>query len=105
MISRRLVFRVVGATAAVVLLLYGSALAWLVTQETRIVFEAGRPLGEARPTFDYEQLAVPRKDGARQFAWAIPNPDARAWVLFLHGNSATIASRVNIARYRELRAL
>jgi uncharacterized protein len=33
------------------------------------------------------------------------DPDARSWVLFLHGNSATIASRANIARYRELRAL
>src|SRR5918995_755723 len=33
------------------------------------------------------------------------NPGAQTWVLFLHGNSATIASRVNIARYRELRAL
>jgi pimeloyl-ACP methyl ester carboxylesterase len=33
------------------------------------------------------------------------NPDARTWLLFLHGNAATIASRVNIARYRELRAL
>jgi hypothetical protein len=33
------------------------------------------------------------------------NPDARTWLLFLHGNSATIASRVNIARYRQLRAL
>src|SRR5688500_13736572 len=32
-------------------------------------------------------------------------PDARTWLLFLHGNSATIASRANIARYRELRAL
>ena len=33
------------------------------------------------------------------------NPDARTWLLFLHGNAATIASRVNIARYRQLRAL
>jgi uncharacterized protein len=33
------------------------------------------------------------------------HPQARAWVLYLHGNSATVASRVNIARYRELRAL
>jgi hypothetical protein len=31
--------------------------------------------------------------------------DASTWVLFLHGNSATVASRVNIAHYRELRAL
>jgi fermentation-respiration switch protein FrsA (DUF1100 family) len=88
-----------------ILVVYGGAILWLVTQETRLVFQAGRPLGEARPSFPYEQVAVPREDGTRQFGWIMRNPDARAWVLFLHGNSATIASRVNIARYRELRRL
>jgi uncharacterized protein len=78
---------------------------WLVTQETRLVFQAGRPLGEGRPSFAYEQVDLPRPDGQRQFAWAMERPDARTWVLFLHGNSATVASRVNIARYRELHAL
>jgi uncharacterized protein len=85
--------------------LYGGAIVWLMTQETRLVFEAGRPLGESRPSFAYEQVDIPRSDGGRQFAWIMNNPGARSWVLFLHGNAATVASRVNIARYRELRAL
>jgi uncharacterized protein len=85
--------------------LYVAAMAWLVTQETRLVFQAGRPLGEGRPSFAYEQVDLPRADGGRQFAWLMQQPDARTWVVFLHGNAATIASRVNIARYRELRAL
>ena len=33
------------------------------------------------------------------------NPDARTWVLFLHGNAATIASRPNLARYGDFRTL
>lgn len=84
---------------------YGGAVLWLVTQETRLVFQAGRPLGEARPAFPFEQVDVPRADGARQIGWVMRHPDAQAWVLYLHGNSATIASRVNIARYRGLRSL
>jgi fermentation-respiration switch protein FrsA (DUF1100 family) len=85
--------------------LYAVAVVYLMTQETRLVFRAGRPLGESRPTFPYTQVTIPRTDGASQFAWKMDHPDARAWLLFLHGNSATIASRVNIARYRQLRAL
>ncbi len=84
---------------------YSGGILWLITQETRIVFQAGRPLGELRPSFPFEQVDLPRSDGARQFAWVMKHPDARTWVLFLHGNSATIASRANIARYRELRGL
>lgn len=87
------------------MLCYLSAMAWLVTQETRIVFQAGRPLGEARPSFPYAQVELPRPDNQRQLAWTMTQPGRRTWVLFLHGNSATIASSVNIARYRELRAL
>ena len=97
--------RLVAALIALVALAYAGALVYLVTQETAIVFEAGRPLGEARPTFPYEQVPLPRQDGGQQFAWVMRTPEARTWLLFLHGNSATIASRVNIARYRELRAL
>jgi pimeloyl-ACP methyl ester carboxylesterase len=97
--------RLLLAVVLTVASLYAAAIAYLMTQETRLVFQAGRPLGESRPAFPYTQVAIPRTDGAAQFGWAMENPGARTWLLFLHGNSATIASRVNIARYRELRAL
>src|SRR4029453_9821374 len=61
--------------------------------------------GEGRPSFPFTRVDIPRADGARQFGWVMENPDARTWLLFLHGNAATIASRVNISRYRELRNL
>jgi fermentation-respiration switch protein FrsA (DUF1100 family) len=97
--------RVAAALLLILVSGYGAALLFLVTQETRLVFQAGRPLSENRPSFPYEQIDVPRPDGQRQFAWVMAQPQAQTWVLFLHGNSATIASRVNIARYNGLRGL
>ena len=101
---RGIPLRALLALLAALGVVYAAAIVWLITQETRLVFQAGRPLGEARPTFPYEQVTIGRA-AAPQLAWIMEQPQARTWVLFLHGNSATIASRVNIARYRELRAL
>ena len=98
---------VIVALLLIAAMCYGAAVLYLVTQETRLVFQAGRTLGEARPSFPYEQIDIPRSDGARQFAWimrAAPS-DGAPWVLFLHGNAATVAARVNIAHYAELRKL
>lgn len=97
--------RVVLALAATIGACYIAAILWLMSQETRLVFQAARPLAESQPGFRFAQVDIPRADGARQFGWVMENPDARTWLLFLHGNAATIASRVNIARYRELRGL
>ena len=97
--------RVAVLILATVGLLYALAVVLLITQETRLVFQAGRPLGESRPEFPYREVRIDRGAAAEQFAWVMEAPGAATWVLFLHGNSATIASRVNIARYRELRAL
>src|SRR5688500_13700170 len=78
---------------------YAAAVLYLITQETRLVPQAGSTLSDGRPDFPYEQIDVPRTDGARQFAWIMPgpDPDSGVWALFLHGNAATIAARVHIA--------
>lgn len=79
-----------------------------MSQETRLVFAAGRPLAETRPSAPFEQVEIPRADGRRQFGWVLRHAEHSAsapWVLFLHGNRATVASRVNIVRYEQLRAL
>src|SRR5688500_8211536 len=104
--SRRITAtRIVLSMLLAILVIYAGAVAYLVTQETRLVFQAGRPLAETRPTAPYEQGDLPRADGARQIAWIMRDPNAQTWVLSLHGNSATIASRVNISRYQALRGL
>jgi len=86
---------------------YGAAVVYLVSQETRLVFQAGQTLPSSRPS-SYEPIDVPRADGVRQFAWVMPatsTSDEGPWVLFLHGNASTIAAKINIAHYTELRKL
>lgn len=92
---------------AVVAIGYAAGVVWLVTQETRIVFRANETLAAGRPPFRYDQIDLPRADGARQFAWIMRrgSSDDRIWALFLHGNAATIASSVNITHYAQLRTL
>ncbi len=100
--------RILLVLLALVVLGYAAVTVWLMSQETRLVFQAGAVLGPARPQFAYEQIALPRADGARQFAWRMPAADGqtdRPWVLFLHGNAANLASNVNIAHYTLLRSL
>jgi fermentation-respiration switch protein FrsA (DUF1100 family) len=99
---RHLVVR--GAILSIVV--YLAAVAFIASQETRLVFAAGRPLGDARPAPPFEQVELADGD-ARQFAWVMRHaqaPDA-PWILYLHGNAATVGSRVNILRYESLRAL
>jgi fermentation-respiration switch protein FrsA (DUF1100 family) len=98
-------FRVLLVLLIIVVIGYGGAVLWLMTQETRLVFEAGATLAPTRPAFPYEQVNIPHNDGTQQFAWIMQQRGSDTWVLFLHGNAATIASRVNISRYTGLRNL
>ena len=92
--------RILLTIAVVAACVYGAALLFLISQETRIVFEYGRPLGALRPAAPFEQVELGRGD-VRQFAWVMRHRDPDApWVLYLHGNSANVASRVNIVRMR-----
>lgn len=90
------------ALAAVLLLAfvaYGGAMIWLVANETRLVFEAQTTLGDRRPAAPLEIA------GHSWLMRTADRPDTRPWVLFLHGNASTIASRMNILHYERLRAL
>jgi fermentation-respiration switch protein FrsA (DUF1100 family) len=96
--------RVLLALLALVVVGYAAVVLWLITQEGRLVFQAGRTLAAGRPAFPYEQIDLPRADGARQFAWVMRgDSDDGPWALYLHGNAATIASNINISHYRQLR--
>jgi hypothetical protein len=94
--------------ALVLAVVYALAVAWLMSQETRLVFQAGSALDTERPAFPYQQVDVRRADGAARYAWLMKQETgaaARPWFLFLHGNASTIAGRLNISHYRRLRAL
>jgi fermentation-respiration switch protein FrsA (DUF1100 family) len=90
------------------ILAYGGAVAWLVSQETRIVFEAEQTLGERRPAAPFEEVWVDRGKEPRQLLWVLRSagePATRPWVLYLHGNDSNVASRLNILHAEKLRAL
>jgi hypothetical protein len=106
--AMRLVRRLLIAVAVLCILGYGGALAWLVANESKIVFQGGRPLGDARPAAPFELIELPRADLARQLAFKMPHGSDwgnRPWVVYLHGNAATIGSRQNVARAEHLRAM
>jgi uncharacterized protein len=84
---------------------YGAAVAHLMSQETELIFRTAAARADRRPSMPYRQVEIPRADGARQFGWEIPAPGADIWVLFLHGNASTIASRMNVAHAERLHAL
>ena len=86
---------------------YAVGIVWLMSQESRLVFRAVATLGGTRPPFPYEQVELPRQDGARQFAWTMRRAasDDGPWVVYFHGSPSTIASPVNISHYKLLRDL
>jgi fermentation-respiration switch protein FrsA (DUF1100 family) len=105
---RRLLRRLLLGIGLACIVLYSAAVGWLMWHESAIVFAAPRELGARRPNGPFEQIELARDDGTRQFAWVMRSsaePDTRPWILFLHGNSSTIAHRMNIVHYDQLRAL
>ena len=102
--------RVLMGVLLLAVLLYGGAMVWLVTNETRLVFQAGAPLGDRRPAQPYEQLdQVAEADHQpNALAWLMPaatTPERQPWVIFLHGNASNIAGRLNILHCERLRSL
>ncbi len=53
---------------------------------------------EATPnliSLDYEEITLTTSDGVELNAWWIPSPNARATLLFLHGNAGNISHRLD----------
>jgi len=47
---------------------------------------------------DYEDVALVADDGVRLHAWFVPAPDARATLLFFHGNGGNLSYRMDSLR-------
>jgi hypothetical protein len=93
------------------LVAYGGAIVWLIANETRLVFQAADATGRFRPAPPIEEISVPGATGPRQLIWLMRAPTSaqapvdQPWVIFLHGNASTVASRMNVVHYEHLRAL
>lgn len=112
MTGRRItVGRVLAGAIALVALAYCGAMIWLVTQETRLLFQATPAMGDRRPAPPFEEHDEAAAEGTSQPSariWLMRAPSGAAdepWVIFLHGNASDIASRLNILHYERLRAL
>jgi fermentation-respiration switch protein FrsA (DUF1100 family) len=106
--------RAVAAVLILAILGYGAALVHLMIQETELIFRTAGARADSKPLAPYTTVDLPRADGARQFAWRLPAADGSGggssgegpfWVLYLHGNASTIASRMNVKHYLRLREL
>src|SRR5690349_19223666 len=87
---------------------YAGAVGYLASQETRLVFAHGRPLGPERPAAPFEQVTLASGPDAQTFGFSMPGSAAEKlplWILYLHGNKATVASRTNLLRCEGLRRL
>lgn len=84
---------------------YGAAVARLMIQETELIFRTAAARADTTPPVPHTRVDLPRADGAKQFAWRFAADDAAPWVLYLHGNASTIASRMNVRHCVRLREL
>ncbi|HEY2431255.1 MAG TPA: alpha/beta fold hydrolase [Vicinamibacterales bacterium] len=102
--------RAIAGVLTLVVVAYAATIGWLIANETRLVFRADAPFDARRPAQPYEQLEEPpAATGGRPTgrAWLMPavSPGAAVWVVYLHGNDSTLASRMNVLHYERLRAL
>lgn len=100
---RRALFLVV----VLAVLAYAGGVIWLVTQETRIVFDP-RPQGDLRPAAPFDEVFIEPTQAPRQRLWVmrtLGDSADRPWVIYLHGNASNVATRMNILHCERLRAL
>jgi uncharacterized protein len=103
--------RILAGLLGLGLIAYLGAVGWLMANETRLIFAAVEALGDRRPAMPYEEVVEPASSTvpAQARAWLMPAataaPESAPWVVFLHGNDANIASRLNILHCDRLRAL
>lgn len=105
---RFLRWSLLGASGAA-LLAYLTVVAYLMVNEVSLVFVPRRTLAAVPPAVEAQLERLPRAlaGGTPGQLWVLrqaARPDA-PWVLFLHGNGATVATPENVERYEHLRAL
>lgn len=111
--KRSLVRRVVLGLLVLAILAYGGAIVHLMLQETELIFRTAASRADTFPSFPYTKVDLPRTDGVSQFGWRITAdgsapaaaPLSDLWVLYLHGNASTVASRMSVKHFTRLRDL
>lgn len=97
---------VLSSIAGVVAVAYVAFVGLLYVMQDRLVYFPTREL-IATPRdrgMDYEELSLLTDDGVKLHAWFIPAPEARAVLLYFHGNAGNISHRLDrIALFQRLK--
>lgn len=105
MAQRFLRWSLIGVLAATVLA-YGTAVAWMMFNEVALVFvpkQTAHPIAaDAARRIEHISRALP--GGGEGLLWVLRQPDRAdaPWVIFLHGNAATVSAPTNVERYLQL---
>src|SRR5690242_15546847 len=68
-------------------------------EESLLYFPAKYPVGDWNPVgLKLEDAWFHASDGTKLHGWYVPNENARAFVLFSHGNAGNISGRADLLR-------
>lgn len=90
-------------TLSVVIVMYCAMVAYLLVMQPRLIYLPDMPTRalEATPRdigLDYETLQLETTDGERLHGWYVAAQQARATLLFCHGNAGNISHRLESLR-------
>ena len=106
--SRRRWARWFAALAGLLVVAYAGLIGYLLANERALIFRPPRTLALVAGSLrlEPESIELTTRGGVRTVAWRVrslhPSPH---WMLYLHGNAATIRSGGNVQRYHQLRSL
>ncbi len=88
-------------------LVYILLLGYFSLREDSFVYFPRKGLREAPDlgAMSIERTTLTTDDGVRLVAWKMKQPDARKWILYLHGNGGNISSRGSIRHYEMFRSI
>ncbi len=89
--------------ALLLLSIYAALALFLYFSQSRLIYYPDIPSRSVTMTpqhagLDYESISLSTHDGETLSAWFIPAPDARATLLFAHGNAGNISHRLDSIR-------
>jgi fermentation-respiration switch protein FrsA (DUF1100 family) len=91
--------RMLGEVLISVAIAYGAVLALVFLFQSRLVYypEIGREVAATPKSYglQFDQVEIRTSDGETLQAWWVPATDARATVLFFHGNAGNISHRLD----------
>jgi hypothetical protein len=92
-INRKTMLKLLLTILLLCLVGYGVLVALVYTFQERLVYFPPRPLVQnpAAAGYYYEDVWLQTADGVRLHGWFIPAKDARATLLFFHGNASNIS--------------